>query len=116
MDLSRLRAEDQTPVGKVADYLTAQGLEVKLVGSALIGDEKYNDVDILVNGPVDLLLRIRNALLLEKPLGDEYNVRHFGGPQGYGGIQKVDRFKIQAGKTSVDLSLNIYYLTTLNLN
>ena len=56
MDLSKLRAEDQTPVGRVADYLTAQGLEVKFVGSALIGDKKYNDVDILVQWSCRLTL------------------------------------------------------------
>ena len=105
MDLSKLREKDQTPVRKVADYLSTYDLEVELKGGALRGDKQYGDIDLLVTGPGVRIQGARNGLVVGSPLGDQFQVEYLGGPEGYVDKQIDDRFQIRAGETRIDLCL-----------
>lgn len=117
MNTSKLREEDVPVVNEVVSYLTERNLDVELAGSALNGDRKYWDVDLLARGNLAAVTDATSGLMgmnartepfhKESPEGSEYHVTHVGGPTRYVNNTVDERFFIRAGKTLVDLCLKV---------
>lgn len=120
MDFSKLREEDVPYVREVVDYLRGRQLEVLLGGSALLGDKKYGDVDLLATGSREAVasayfdLTSRDARTESFPQkaanGQEYEVLAVGGEKCYIGISIDERVVIRTGIapiTEIDLSFKV---------
>jgi len=117
MNTSKLRENDVLYVNEVISYLQERELDVELAGSALKGDRKYKDVDLLARGSSEAVTDATSGLagfcVRTEPFpkraadGLEYNVRHVSGPKMYVGNTIDERFKIEVGQTKIDLCLQI---------
>lgn len=119
-DLYKIRRGDLPYVEEVVQYLKERGLDVSLEGSAVIGDQRYEDIDLLATGSLnDVAVTVhglnrraeeRVCFPRQATNGREYHVKHEGGPHHYVGTRVDEEFKIkvcEAGKVVVDTEIDV---------
>jgi hypothetical protein len=110
LDMGKLRSQDQPYVRELTDYLAGSGMEsVKLAGSAVKGTQDYEDIDLLAIGSKTATVKVWRSLQNGgfPPVASDgvpYHIESVEGNQ-YLDTYVDQRFKVQAGNTTIDLCL-----------